>query len=233
MVKYIFFDCDDTLLDFHKAEARALRRTMEKMGVPATDDVVRRYSAINQSVWELLERGEITRPELLLRRFRLLYEELGVSRSPEETQEHYEAFLAQGHFFMEGAQELLDRLHGRYKLYMVSNGTAQVQAGRLESAGIKPYFEEIFISETIGINKPEKAFFDYCFARIPDFDPDQAIIVGDSLSSDIRGGNNAGIRTCWMNPQGKPRRPGIHVDYEIRSLAEIPGILDEIMENGE
>lgn len=233
MIKYLFFDCDDTLLDFHKAEARALRRTLEQMDVVPTDQVVQRYSAINQSVWELLERGEITRPELLIRRFRILYEELGVDRSPEETQAYYEEFLSQGHFFMEGAQELLETLYGKYKLYLVSNGTAKVQAGRLKSAGIAPYFEEIFISETIGVKKPERAFFDHCFSRIPDFDPSEAMIVGDSLSSDMQGGNNAGILTCWMNPQRKPLRQGIHVDYEIRALSEIPKILEEIMENGE
>lgn len=231
MIKYIFFDCDDTLLDFHKAEERAIRRTLEKMDVPVTDGVVERYSAINGSLWEQLERGEITRPELLIRRFQLLYGELRVKRSPEETQDYYENFLAQGHFFMEGAQELLNTLYGKYKLYMVSNGTAIVQAGRLKSAGIAPYFEEIFISETIGMNKPEKAFFDHCFSHIPGFSPTEAMIVGDSLSSDIRGGNNAGILTCWMNPRKKPRRQGIHVDYEIRSLSEIPGILEEIMGN--
>lgn len=228
MIKYIFFDCDDTLLDFHWAEQRAIARTLEQMGIQATPAVISRYSAINQHMWELLEAGEITRPELLTRRFRTLYEELGVDRSPEETQEYYEEFLSQGHCFMEGALELLQALKGKYKLYMVSNGTAKVQSGRLKSAGIAPYFEEIFISETIGINKPEKAFFDHCFSHIPGFSPSKAMIVGDSLSSDMQGGNNAGILTCWMNPRKKPRRPGIHVDYEIRTLSEIPGILEAI-----
>lgn len=227
-MKYLFFDCDDTLLDFHQAEAQALKRTLMQMDVVPTDEIVARYSAINQEMWELLEKKEITRGELLLRRFRILYGSLGLERSPEVTQEYYETFLAQGHAFVEGAPELLQWLRGKYRLYLVSNGTARVQAGRLRDSGIATYFEEIFISETMGVNKPERAFFDRCFEKIPGFQPEEAMIIGDSLTSDIWGGNNAGIKTCWFNPAGKPRKVGIHVDYELRSLGELPGLLREM-----
>lgn len=228
MIKYVFFDCDDTLLDFHKAEALALRRALEAVGVEPTERIVSRYSAINQSMWELLEQKKITRAELLVRRFDLLYEELGLDISGQETQDHYIEFLSQGHFFLPGAPEVLEALQGKYDLYMVSNGTARVQEGRLKSADISRYFKDIFISENVGVNKPQKEFFDFCFAGIPDFDPELAIIVGDSLTSDMQGGINAGIRTCWYNPGGKPRRADIPVDYEIRTLMELPDLLASI-----
>lgn len=228
MIKYVFFDCDDTLLDFHKAEALALRRTLEAMGLEPTDQLVARYSAINQSCWELLEQKKITRQELLTRRFDILYGELGLRLSSGETQDHYIEFLSQGHFFLPGAPEVLEALWKEYDLYMVSNGTASVQAGRLKSANISHFFKDIFISETVGVNKPQKEFFDYCFSHIPGFASEKAIIVGDSLTSDMLGGNNAGIKTCWYNPAGKPRREDIPVDYEIRDLMELPELLAEI-----
>ena len=228
MLKTLLFDLDGTLLDFHWAEANALRNALSQMGVVPTDAVVARYSAINQSLWELLEKKQITRPRLLVRRFELLYEELGLEISSQETQAHYIKFLSQGHKFMPGAEELLKALSPDYDLYLVSNGTASVQEGRLKSAGIAPYFKGIFVSETMGADKPQTAFFDQCFAAIPGFQREEAIIIGDSLTSDILGGNNAGIRTCWYNPRNA-RNPGIaHVDYEISDLNQLPELLRRI-----
>lgn len=227
-MKYLLFDLDDTLLDFHKAEAWALRQALRRNGVEPTDAIAARYSEINQSQWELLEEQKITRQQVLVRRFQLLFQELGVDASCEETQECYEHMLAKGHDFMPGAQELLETLKGKYELYLVSNGTAMVQDARLRDSGIEKYFKGIFISERVGVDKPQKEFFDRSFATISDFDPSQAMIVGDSLTSDIRGGNNAGIRTCWYNPKHKPRRADIHVDYEIAELMELPKLLDTL-----
>lgn len=227
-MKYLFFDLDDTLLDFHKAEAWALRQALRRSGVEPTDAIAARYSEINQSQWELLEEQKITRQQVLVRRFQLLFQELGVNASREETQECYENMLAKGHDFMPGAQELLETLKGKYEMYLVSNGTAMVQDARLRDSGIEKYFKGIFISERVGVDKPQKEFFDRSFAAIPAFDPGQAMIIGDSLTSDIRGGNNAGIRTCWYNPKHKPRRDDIHVDYEIAELMELPKLLDTL-----
>ena len=112
--------------------------------------------------------------------------------------------------------------------YIVSNGNLSVQNGRIASAGIAGYFEEIFISQKIGFDKPRKEFFDACFARIPGFDRQRSIIVGDSLTSDIRGGINAGIKTCWYNPRGKAARADIRPDYCITALHELPGLLSRI-----
>ena len=129
---------------------------------------------------------------------------------------------------MPGAPELLELLKGHYQLYLVSNGTAMVQDCRLRDSGVENYFQGIFISERIGVDKPQKEFFDRSFAVIPDFNPSQAMIIGDSLTSDIRGGNNAGIQTCWYNPKHKPRRTDIHVDYEISDLMELPKLLETL-----
>ena len=227
-MKFLFFDLDDTLLDFHKAEAWALRQALRRSGIEPNDAVVARYSEINQSQWELLEEQKLTREQVLIRRFQLLFQELGVDASCEETQHCYENMLAKGHDFMPGAPELLETLKGKYQLYLVSNGTAMVQDCRLRDSGIEKYFQGIFISERVGVDKPQKAFFDRSFATIPDFDPSQAMMIGDSLTSDIRGGNNAGIFTCWYNPKHKPRRVDIHVDYEIADLMELPKLLETL-----
>ena len=226
MLKTIFLDLDDTLLDFHKAEAVALAKALTALDVPPTPAVIARYSAINAQQWRLLEEGKFTRDEILTRRFDILFGELGVAQSSALARQTYEHFLAQGHFFLPGAEELLQTLAAQYALYLVSNGTAAVQAGRIASAGIAPYFRAIFISEEMGLYKPQKEFFDACFAAIPGFHREEALIIGDSLTSDIRGGNNAGIRTCWFNPQGKPRPADVHVDYEVSALPQIPPLLE-------
>ncbi len=228
MLQTIFFDLDDTLLDFTRAEAAALRRALEEADVPATDAVLARYHAVNQRQWELLEEGKLTREQVLTTRFEILFQELGLVRSPEEVCARYEGYLAQGHFFVPGAEALLAALSPRYGLYLASNGAAAVQRSRLKSAGITPYFKGVFISEEVGYDKPRKEFFESCFAAIPGFRRDAAVMVGDSLTSDIRGGRNAGLRTCWFNPLGKPPRPDIRPDYEIARLEDLPALLDTL-----
>lgn len=228
MIKYVLLDIDDTLLDFGKAEYTAVFRTFSEMGLSPTDEMIHRYSEINDAQWKLLEQGKIERYAALVQRFRLLFEEYGVTASPEKAQDRYEYLLGIGHWFIDGAPELLDALYGKYKLYIVSNGTATVQDSRIKSAGIGKYFEDIFVSERIGADKPTKEFFDLCFERIPDFCRDEAIILGDRLSSDILGGINAGVRTCWFNPNGLPQNPDIRPDFEICSLSEFPAVLENI-----
>ena len=224
----VFLDIDDTLLDFHKAEALALTKALREMQVDPAEETLARYSQINKQQWELLEEGLLTREQVLLRRFEILFGELGLDRSAEQTRDLYEHYLSIGHFFVPGAQELLEALYGKYRLFIVSNGTGSVQAGRIASAGIGRYFEKIFISEEIGYEKPTAAFFEHCFTQIPGFDRRRAMIVGDSLTSDIRGGINAGIKTCWYNPKRRAARPDICPDYSIRDLAELPALLDGV-----
>ncbi|MDY5611560.1 YjjG family noncanonical pyrimidine nucleotidase [Dysosmobacter sp.] len=228
MLKTIFFDLDDTLLDFSRAEAEALSRALRTFGIDPASAVLERYHVINREQWELLEEGVLTRPQVLTRRFDLLFEELGVHRSSREVCDCYESFLAEGHWFIPGAQTLLAKLAPRYDLYLASNGAAAVQRSRLKSAGIGPCFKHIFISEELGADKPSPDFFAAAFAAIPGFDPASAIMVGDSLTSDIRGGRDAGIRTCWFNPHDKPARPDITPDHTIRTLEELPDLLDTL-----
>lgn len=224
----LFLDLDNTILDFSWAEKRALFRTLSELGIEPTEEIRQRYVAWNIYCWEQLEDGKMTRDVVLRRRFELLFEELGVSFDGQAATERYETLLHEGHRFVPGAEELLRALSPDYDLYLASNGVASVQHSRIASAGIEPYFRGIFISEEMGAVKPQKEFFEACFARIPDFDRERALMVGDSLTSDIRGGINAGIRTCWLNYNGRPGREDIVPDYEIRSLAELPALLEKL-----
>ena len=228
MVKSIFLDLDDTILDFQKAEKRAISETLRSFGIEPTAAVVERYHQLNRQQWELLEEGKLTRPQVLVRRFQLLFDELGIRAAPQEVCQLYEEQLAQGHFFVPGAQELLEALHTRYELYLATNGTPEVQNSRIESAGISRYFQNIFISEQMGAYKPSPACFHACFAAIPDFDAAEAMMVGDSLTSDIRGARNVGLRSCWYNPEDLPSRPDIAPDYTIHALEELPPLLERL-----
>ncbi len=229
MIKYVFLDIDDTLLDFGKAEAAAIKKTFDRLGVPSTPEVIARYSRINDEYWARLERREVTREQVLVGRFDTLFEELGIKNVPSELAlASYEYLLGKGHYFVDGAPELLEALKGKYELYIVSNGTASVQDGRLESAGIAPYFKDIFISERVGADKPSKKFFELVFGSIEGFERDKAIIVGDRLSSDILGGINAGIKTCWFNPAYIPLSGDIIPDCEIHALSELPALLKKL-----
>lgn len=224
----VLLDLDDTILDFKKAEKIAVSKTFRGIGIEPTDAVVERYSEINVGQWEKLELGIITREEVLSSRFDMLFEELGVDYSGYEAQLTYEKLLEIGHYFMPGAEEMLNTLYEKYDLYIVSNGTASVQYSRLASAGISHMFKGIFISEHMGTQKPSKEFFEKCFAAIPGFDREKAIVVGDSLTSDIRGGINAGIMTCWYNPQNKAPRADIVPDYTITELSELSDLIEKI-----
>ncbi len=228
MIEFLFLDLDETILDFHKAEAIALEKTFCECGIPFSQASLERYKQVNIQHWKMLERGEIDREQVKYGRFRELFRELEISCDPVLVSRCYEQNLAIGHYFLPGAREAVERLSRKYRLLLASNGTASVQAGRLTSAGLYPFFEKCFVSEEIGFNKPSRAYFEACFAQIPDFDPEKAMMVGDSLTSDILGGINAGIRTCWVNRHAEPRPDTIHPDYEIRQLSELEALLEQI-----
>ena len=228
MVKFVLLDLDDTILDFHKAEHIALSATLKEIGIDPTEAVLKRYSEINRAHWKRLELGELTRPEVLHGRFTQLFNEIGVNGDCYEAQRIYEWKLGTGHYFLEGGQELLDALYGKYDLYLASNGTDIVQTRRIASANIEHYFKDLFISQRLGYDKPMKQFFDLAFAKIENFNHEEAIIIGDSLSSDIKGGINAGIRTCWFNLHGIKNESEIQPDYEVTDLYEIPALLERI-----
>ena len=219
MFEYLFLDLDDTILDFQKAEHIALSKTLRSFGLEPEEYVLKRYNLINKAHWEALERKELTRDQVLLGRFQVLFEEMGITVDAEKVARAYEDNLSIGHYFMPGAEEAVEALSKKYKLYLASNGTAKVQAGRLKSANISRFFEQVFVSQELGANKPSLEYFEKCFARIPGIDKKKTIMVGDSLTSDILGGQNAGIATCWVNPDHKPGREDIRVDYQIEALS--------------
>lgn len=228
MIRNVLFYLDDTLFDFHKAEKIALTKTLVHFGIDPTEETLALYSTINAAHWKRLELGEISREEVKVGRYRELFKTIGVECDPVKATAYYESMLAIGHYFMPGAPELLEELYRKYRLYIVSNGTAKVQEGRIGSSGIAKYMDGIFISQILGANKPDKQFFDICFAEIPDFSLSETVIIGDSLSSDIKGGINAGITTVWFNPKGIENDNDIKPDYTIKELSEVPGLLSQI-----
>lgn len=228
MVENVLIDLDNTILDFSAGEEVALGEVFEKIGVPMTPELYASYSAINKALWERLERGEITRPEVFAERYRLFFEKEGIAYPPDHAEAYYEKRLSVRHFFMPGAEETLALLTARYRVYLATNGVPFIQKGRLASAGIENAFAGIFISEELGANKPDKTYFDLCFARMPGAVRENTVMVGDSLTSDILGGKNAGIRTVYYNPQGTPKSGPATPDYEIRHLSELPQLLARI-----
>lgn len=227
MIEYVFLDLDDTILDFGATERKSIARLLETVGVPPTEEIIHRYHVINLEHWKRLERGEITRAQIS-NRFDVLFGELGVNVSTPECEKMYRQFLSEGNDVLPGAPETMACLRQKYRLFAATNSTAMVQAGRLARTGLGDYFEKIFVSEEVGVNKPNAEFFRRAFAQIEGFDPAKAIMVGDSLTSDILGGINAGIRTCWVNFAGRQGREDIRPDYEIQSIAQLPELLGKL-----
>ena len=231
MYEFLFLDLDNTILDFDKAESVAIPKTLAHFGVTITPELLQRYHLINKRSWEMMERGEITREIVGMHRFATFFEELGIEADAWACEELYVKNLAIGHYFLPGAEEAVHRLSKKYRLFLASNGTASVQEGRMTSANLYPYFERVYVSQQIGASKPTKEYFERCFAQIPDFDPKKAIIVGDSLTSDILGGINAGIATCWINPEHLPCRADIRPDYELEGLYQLEELLESLQKD--
>lgn len=225
MIEFLFLDLDDTILDFHTAERVAISKTIREFGVEPTEEILTLYHGINKWHWEQLELGNLTRAEVLVNRFGVLFGKLGMQVDAPQCAKTYEINLSQGHWFLPGAEEAVASLSKKYRLFLASNGTAVVQKGRMTSANLYRFFETVFVSQEIGHNKPSREYFDACFARIPGFDREKAMIVGDSLSSDIKGGINAGIKTVWVNPDHKDSGD-IRPDYEIEYLYQLEPLLE-------
>ncbi|MCM3727834.1 YjjG family noncanonical pyrimidine nucleotidase [Neobacillus cucumis] len=228
MKKYqpLLFDVDDTLLDFAAAEASALKLLFESQSITLTKEMEAHYKKINYGLWKAFEEGHIERDEVVNTRFSLLFKEYGKNVDGILLENNYRGYLEEGHQLIKGAFELISGLQNHFDLYIVTNGVSKTQDKRLRDSGLHPLFKEIFVSEDTGFQKPMKEFFDYVFARIANFSPEHTLIIGDSLSSDIKGGQLAGLDTCWFNPAGKPNHTEIIPTYEIQNLNELYQILD-------
>lgn len=220
----LLFDIDDTLLDFRAAEESSLQGLFSQLQIDLTPVIRERYAAINRQLWEQFERQEITREMIFERRFPQLFEEFQLA-GPQDgltAEQRYREGLNQGHVQIQHAQELLTRLQAshQFNLYIVSNGVAKTQRLRLEASGLAPFFTKVFVSEAVGHQKPAIEFFDAVQKGIDHFLPEQALIIGDSLTSDIQGGLNAGIPTVWFNPQHQDANL-IQPTYEIDNLLQL------------
>lgn len=226
----VLFDADNTLLDFDKDENCALRKTMELYGVPVTEENIKTYVEINQGMWKAIERGELTKPELKRTRFKKFFEAINFrcDTDPFTVNEKYLSLLGEGGNTLEGAVELCRELKEKgYDLYIVTNGIEKTQKNRLTKSGLLPFFTEIFVSETIGHQKPKKEYFDYVLSHIKEKDIDKIILVGDSLTSDIKGAMNVGLESVWLNLKGKELPEEYKPDYVISDVREVRGILYE------
>ena len=225
MKKYsiILFDADGTLFDFSQCEREAFREALSLSGASATEEMINDYKEINDSLWKALERKEIEREVLVFRRFEIFAEKYNIDLDSKKMANDYVACLGKKTYLIDGAKELLQTLYGKVRMYIVTNGIERVQSSRFEISGLSKYFDGIFISEAIGVNKPDVKFFERVAERIDGYEKDKSIIIGDSLSSDIAGGMAFGIDTCWYSPEGKTALCA--PTYTVTDLGDIPAIL--------
>lgn len=227
MIKTLLWDIDGTLLDFTKAEAYGIRKCFEQFGLgECTDEMLKRYSKINRKYWEALERGELTKNQVLYDRFVEFFASEGIDfQRITEFNDEYQLRLGDKAFFCDNALETVEALRGRYRQYAVTNGTIVAQKRKLTQSGLINIFDGIFISDEIGFEKPDIEFFKAVQEKIGAFSHDEVMIIGDSLTSDMRGGNNADILCCWYNSHGAENKEGIKFDYEINNISEVIGII--------
>lgn len=227
MIKTLLWDIDGTLLNFEKAENYAIKKCFEIFGLgECTDEMVVRYSLINRKYWESLERGEIKKPQVLRGRFEEFFksENINFDRIDDFNAE-YQVWLGDKVFFCDNGLETVTALKGKIRQYAVTNGTYVAQSRKLTQSGLIDIFDGVFISDKIGYEKPSVEFFEAVQNEIGEFSHDEIMIIGDSLTSDMRGGNNADILCCWYNPHGTKNKYDIKIDYEIKDIAEISDII--------
>ncbi|AJK87418.1 MULTISPECIES: YjjG family noncanonical pyrimidine nucleotidase [Lysinibacillus] len=229
MTKYeiLLFDVDDTLLDFDLAENAALDRMFKEENIVVTSEMIARYKEINESMWRAFERGEVTKNTLHNTRFSIALKEFGIEVDGTYFESLFQKYLREAHHYVDGAYEVIAQLANHYHLYVVSNGVTVTQNKRLVDANLAQYFKGIFISEQTGYQKPMPDFFDYVFERIDNFDKEKALIIGDSLTSDIKGGIQSGIDTCWFNIRNVENTSGIEPHYEIKKLQDLHDLLNQ------
>lgn len=228
MIDIVLWDVDGTLLDFNAAEKAAIRTMFSEFELgECTDAMIARYSEINTGFWKRLEKNELSRAEVLLGRFEEFFAEYGIDvRLAPAFNEKYQLSLGDTIVYLDDSLNIVKALKGKVKQYIVSNGTVAAQTKKLERSKLGAWMDGIFLSEKLGIEKPNAGFFEKVFSEICPSDLSKVMIVGDSLTSDIQGGINAGIKTCWYNPEKNPLPENYHVDFIISDLHELAGLLD-------
>jgi 2-haloacid dehalogenase len=226
--KWVLFDADGTLFDYDRAEATALRRTLGEFGCSYKARYAEIYRQINQEIWREFEQGRISQHRLRTRRFKLLFEEIGVVCDPDQFSTRYLLHLAAGTDLIEGAAEVVRWLHGKAGLVLITNGMPEVQRPRFARSDLSDYFADIVISEEVGAAKPDPKIFDAAFQVMNWPNKEEVLMVGDSLTSDINGGNSYGIDTCWFNPRQDPYTVDAKSRFEIRELRELLKLFEEI-----
>ena len=211
--KVLLFDSDDTLLDFKKAEEKALCQAMIESGLPFNTELCKAYSEATKVYWKAFEKGEIEKNEIYIGRFEFFLKNANIDYSAKLLSQKYEELLKKQYDILEGADLTLKALQGKYDMYIVSNGNVNVQLPRLDGSGLRPFFKDVFVSEKVGFQKPQKEFFDCVFSSIGVCDKSEVLIIGDSISSDICGGINAGIDTCLFSAE--PNSSDIKPTYTV------------------
>lgn len=222
---YLLFDADNTLFDFDQAERNAHLLLCRAHGLAFSEEGYQLYHKCNADLWRDFDRGLCTKEYLLVERFRRYLAITGEHANPEALNRDHLRALGEGAMLLPGAEELCRVLSRDHRLYLLTNAVASVQKTRFANSAIAPYFQGVFISEEVGVGKPDSAYFDYVFHAVPGLARDNALVIGDSLTSDIQGANNAGLPCCWFNPKGQPRPQGLRIDYEIRALEELYAIV--------
>lgn len=227
MIKAVLWDIDGTLLDFKQAEKYAIKKCFEIFSIGVcTDEMIERYSKINEKYWKLLELGELTKPEVLSGRFKEFFQKENIAFDRvDDFNGEYQIRLGDKVFFCDNGYEIVKSLKGKVKQYAVTNGTFVAQARKLAQSGLGELFDDVFISDKIGHEKPTVEFFNAVQEKIGTFIKEETVIIGDSLTSDMRGGNNADILCCWYNPKKVKNEYALHIDYEISNLNEVLNII--------
>ena len=226
MYRLILLDADNTIFDYDKAEEFALKSSLDNFGYNEDFNEIRDvYREINSSLWRALEQGKVTRDELREKRFRMLFSRYDLEYSVSDFSKLYLEYLGQGDFLIDGAQEICQYLSSRYEVVILTNGITEVQLSRLEKSLIKDYINDIIISEEAGTNKPDPEIFEYTFRKVNHVSKDDVMIIGDSLTSDIQGGINFGIDTCWFNRNNAENKSEVQPTYHISKLDELKKLL--------
>lgn len=222
--KILLFDADGTLLDFKKSEEVGLTKVFEEYQIPNPAQCRAFYLKLNEQLWQDFEQGKFPKQHIFDVRFQMMLDHFHLDGDGKAMEQSYRSWLNKGSHLIKGARSLIQQLAAQYELYIVTNGVSKTQYQRLHDSGLAPYFKQVFVSEDIGYQKPQKEYFDYVLKHLQK-DPKQMLLIGDSLSSDIVGANRAGIASCWYNPDHLVNETEAKPDYEIATLEELWNLL--------